>query len=213
MTAALSAKPILYHCNGGRSFRPLWALEELGLDYELRTLPFPPRLAAPEYLAENPLGTIPLLIDGDTRMRESVMIGHYLATRAGSDLAVAPDEPDYGRYLDALAYGETTLSWPQAVALLYGFFIPEDKRLPRVVDDMRARLATVFADLDQMLGSRDFIAADRFTAADISIGYAIKLSAFVGVAAFDPLPERLKHYFQRLADRPAYRRALAREET
>ena len=89
--------PILYHCAGGRSFRPLWALEELGLAYDLRVLPFPPRLTSPKYLEENPLGTIPLLIDGDVRMRESVMIGHYLATKTCSDLVVAPDEPDYAR--------------------------------------------------------------------------------------------------------------------
>jgi len=203
--------PILYHCSGGRSFRPLWALEELGLDYDLRILPFPPRFAAPEYLAENPLGTIPLLIDGDVRMRESVMIGHYLASKADSDLIVAQDEPDFARYLDALTYGETTLSWPQGVALFYGFFQPEEKRLPSVADDMRVRLAAVFADCDLMLGDREFIAADRFTMADVSVGYAIKLSAFPAVGAFDAIPARLKAYYERLTQRPAYCRALSRE--
>lgn len=202
---------ILYHCAGGRSFRPLWAMEELGLDYELRVLAFPPRLAEPAYLEENPLGTIPLLIDGATRMRESVMIGHYLAVRAGSELAVSADEPDYGRYLDALAYGETTLGWPQGMALFYGFFRPEAQRNTAVVTDMRDRLATMFADLDTMLGERAYIAADRFTMADVSIGYALKLSAFVGVAAYDATSERVKAYFDRLAERPAYRRALARD--
>ena len=49
----------LYHCDGARSFRPLWMLEELGLPYELKMLPFPPRVLAKEYLALNPLGTIP----------------------------------------------------------------------------------------------------------------------------------------------------------
>lgn len=205
------SKLILYHCQGGRSFRPLWALEELGIDYELRVLPFPPRLAAPEYLEENPLGTIPLLIDGDVRMRESVMIGHYLATKAGSDLIVAPDEPDYARYLDALAYGETTLSWPQGVALVYGYFLPEVQRLPRVADDMRTRLAAMFADCDRLLGDRPFIAAERFTMADVSIGYAIKLSNFPAVGAFDAITDRLKSYYERLTQRPAYQRALARE--
>lgn len=201
---------ILYHCVGGRSFRALWAIEELGIECELRVLPFPPRLTSPEYLAENPLGTIPLLIDHDTRMRESSMIGHYLATRAGSDLAVGPDEPDYGRYLDGLAYGETTLTWPQAVALLYGTFPPEADRLPRVVDDMKARLGVVFADLDRLLDGREWFAADRFTMADVSIGYAIKLSAFIGV--HDTLSERVRGYFKQLSAREAYQRANAPRE-
>ena len=61
----------LYHCYDARSFRPLWALCELGLAYELKMLPFPPRVFAKDYLGINPLGTIPFMIDGDTRMTES----------------------------------------------------------------------------------------------------------------------------------------------
>src|SRR6195952_5321649 len=74
---------ILYHCAAARSFRPLWTLEELGLPYDLRMLPFPPRVLAREYLALNPLGTIPLLVDGNTRMTESAAISQYLVTRYG----------------------------------------------------------------------------------------------------------------------------------
>ena len=72
---------ILYHCHDARSFRVLWALEELGLPYELRMLPFPPRVHAKSYLQENPLGTIPLMLDGATRMTESAAICHYLCVR------------------------------------------------------------------------------------------------------------------------------------
>jgi len=74
----------LYHCAAARSFRPLWALEELGLSYELKMLPFPPRVFAREYLALNPLGTVPLLVDGDTRMTESaaiLILSHAMARR------------------------------------------------------------------------------------------------------------------------------------
>ena len=49
----------LYHCEAARSFRPLWMLEELSLTYELKMLPFPPRVLAKDYLALNPLGTFP----------------------------------------------------------------------------------------------------------------------------------------------------------
>ena len=55
---------VLYHCANARSFRALWMLEELGLPYELRMLPFPPRVLQKTYLDINPLGTIPLLLDG-----------------------------------------------------------------------------------------------------------------------------------------------------
>src|SRR5690242_10196588 len=82
----------LYHCPDARSFRALWALEELGLAYTLHLLPFPPRVRSPEYLELNPLGTIPLMIDGASVMTESAAIVEYLATRYGpSELAVAAE--------------------------------------------------------------------------------------------------------------------------
>lgn len=71
-----------YHCLSARSFRPLWVLEELGLKYTLRLLPFPPRVHDKRYFDHNPLGTVPLLIDGEgpdaLRMSESAVIIQYL---------------------------------------------------------------------------------------------------------------------------------------
>ena len=111
---------VLHHCSDARSFRPLWILEEMGLPYELRMLPFPPRAAAPDYLARNPLGTIPLLEDGDARMTESAAICQYLVGRHGpSPLNVAPEEPGYAAFLNGLHFGEATLTFPQTLVLRY----------------------------------------------------------------------------------------------
>ena len=63
----------LYHSVSARSFRPLWMLEELRLPYDLKMLPFPPRLKGEAYLKINPLGTIPAFFDGATRMTESAV--------------------------------------------------------------------------------------------------------------------------------------------
>ena len=106
----------LYHCMSARSFRPLWALEELGIPYELVMLPFPPRVLARSYLDQNPLGTIPLMIHGPTRMTESVAICQYLcAVVAPTPLEVDPEENDYGAYLNYLHFGEATqVSQPQS---------------------------------------------------------------------------------------------------
>ena len=62
----------IYNCEGSRGVRPIWTLEEMGVDYEVEMLPFPPRVFKPEYLEVNILGTIPYLEDGDVRMTESV---------------------------------------------------------------------------------------------------------------------------------------------
>ncbi len=71
----------LWHCASARSLRPLWALEEMGLEYELEILPFPPRVFQREYLKVNSLGTVPFFVDGDTEMTESVAICQYLVDR------------------------------------------------------------------------------------------------------------------------------------
>ena len=61
------------------------------------------------------------MIDGETRMTESAAICQYLAERyAGPPLAVRPDEPGYGAYLNALHFGEATLTFPQTIVLRYG---------------------------------------------------------------------------------------------
>jgi glutathione S-transferase len=72
----------LYHCADARSLRPLWALEEMGLDYELINMQFPPRATYPGYLELNPLGTVPTFTDGDLVMTESSGICQYLRNAA-----------------------------------------------------------------------------------------------------------------------------------
>jgi glutathione S-transferase len=84
----------LYHVPTSRSLRVLWTLEEIGATVEVKSLGVRPRLQEPEYLAINPAGTLPALIDGDRAIYESLAICEYLAARHGSDLIVAPDEPE-----------------------------------------------------------------------------------------------------------------------
>ena len=128
----------LYHCTDARSFRPLWALEELGLDYELTVMPFPPRYRAKEFMAVNPLGTIPALVDGETFMTESAAITQYLVTKYGpSPLAVDVDDPAYGAWLNWLHFGEATLTFPQTLVLRYRQFEPGKAEV--VADDYAKR--------------------------------------------------------------------------
>ena len=159
----------LYHCADTRSFRALWALEELGLPYRLHILSFPPRLHEPGYLQENPLGTVPLLIDGDVRMTESAAIPQYLATRYGpSPLAVAPDEADYANWLDWLQRSEATLTFPQTIVLRYSQMEPEGRRLPQAVADYTQWFLSRLRHLTRSLQDREWLCSDRFTLATMS---------------------------------------------
>src|SRR6202035_2092353 len=114
-------------------------LEELGLSYELKMLPFPPRVFAKEYLGLNPLGTIPLLLDGDTRMTESAAIAQYLVMR-------------------------------------YGELEPQERRNPQVAADYTKWFFGRLRGVEAAVGKSDVLCAGRFTADDISVGYALLLA-------------------------------------
>lgn len=201
----------LWHCEDARSFRPLWALEELGLDYELKMLPFPPRFSRKDYFAENPLGTIPLLVDDDTRMTESCAMLEYLSLRhAQGRLAVAPDHAEFGTYLNWLHHGEATLTFPQTIYLRYSRMEPEERRQPQVAEDYRLWFLARLKLLEPTLSDgRQTLLKTGFTMADIAVHYAIELAVLLGLR--DDLPPETLRWFDGLTARPAYQRAKARQ--
>jgi glutathione S-transferase len=201
----------LYHCANARSFRALWTLEELGLAYELETMKFPPRFRQEGYLDLNPLGTVPTFLDGAVKMTESAAICQYLVTRYGpSSLAVAPDEADYGAYLNFLVMGEATLTFPQTVYLRYTFLEPDERKLPQAAADYTQWFASRFKAAVTLMGP-EYVCAGRFTAADISFAYAIKLANAIGLGS--AVPAAAQDYWQRLQSRPALQRAEALDGT
>jgi glutathione S-transferase len=198
---------VLHHCLSARSFRPLWMLEELGVAYELRLLPFPPRVKAREFLEVNPLGTVPALFDGATRMTESAAICQYLAARfSPGEMDVARDEPDFGPYLNYLHFGEATLTFPQTLVLRYSHFEPPERRQPQVAEDYAKWFLARLRTLEPLLAEREFLCAGRFTAADVSVGYALLLAQHLGLD--DRFTPAVQAYWQGLQARDGYRRAL-----
>lgn len=194
----------LFHCPDARSLRPLWALEEMGLEYELINMEFPPRATYPGYLDLNMLGTVPTFVDGDLVMTESSGICHYLAERYGpTDLNVGVNEIEYGEYLNWLYRSDATLTFPQTLVLRYTRLEPEERRVPQVAEDYaiwyHSRLRSVEAALE---GGKDFLVADRFTMADIAVHYALFLGTTLG------LDERYKpntrRYLETHMQRPAF---------
>jgi len=201
--------PTLYTCAGSRGLRCTWAASEAGVELDLKLLEFPPRFKAPEYLAINPLGTVPMLIDGDTRMTESCAIAHYFATRASSsDLFVATDEADFGAYLDYTYHADATLTFPQTVYMRFALF-EADKGWGDAGQAYAKWFHKRLVKIEERLGSREFLCADRFTVADICVGYALILASKVGLD--EGVPDSLKAYRERLTGREGYKRAVASE--
>ena len=196
----------LHHCVSARSFRVLWMLEEIGADYELKMLPFPPRVTAREFLKINPLGTVPAFFDGEVCMTESAAICQYLAVRAApTQLNVEPHEPEFATYLNYLHFGEATLTFPQTLVLRYTRFEKPERRAPQVANDYAKWFLSRLRTLEPLLASQPFLCG-RFTAADVSVGYALMLAEHLGLSAqFEPAATA---YWHRLQVREAFQRAL-----
>ena len=203
MTAAIK----LYHCANARSFRVLWALEELGLPYELEVMPFPPRFRVEGYKDLNPLGTVPACFIDGALMTESAAIPHVLATRFGpSELAVAADDPAYPAYMNFLFMGEATLTFPQTIHLRYTRLEPPERRVPQAAEDYALWFGARLRHAEPMLQG-DYACAERFTMADISLGYAVMLAQSIGLD--EQVTPGMAAYFERLSQRDAFQRAKA----
>ncbi|WP_353227419.1 glutathione S-transferase family protein [Novosphingobium sp.] len=201
----------LYHCADARSFRALWALHEIGLDYDLKLLAFPPRFQDRGYLDINPLGTVPFLIDGAATMSESAAIVEYLIARHAPDLlGVAVADADFAAYLNWLHFGEATLTFPQTLVLRYTRLEPT-RGLEVVAQDYARWFLVRLRHVERALtDGRAYLLGDRFTGADISVGYALLLASQLKLDdGFEPLT---RAYWQRLTDRPAYRAARAAQK-
>ena len=184
----------LYHCVSARSFRPLWMLEELQLPYQLHMLPFPPRALARSFLEQNPLGTVPLLVQGqgaeEVRMTESAAICQYLAaTHPDAGLDVPPTHPAYGAYLNWLHMSDATLTFPQTLLLRYGRFEPAERQQPQVVEDYRRWFLARLRAVEARAAQAEHLCAGRFTAADVARG--------------KPAPDLFLHAAERMGVDPA----------
>jgi glutathione S-transferase len=195
----------LFHCYNSRSLRPLWCLEEMGLDYELEIMPFPPRFEREGYLDINPLGTVPAFTDDGITLTESTGICQYLVQKYGpTPLAVRPDEPGYGDFLNWLYRSDATFTFPLALILRYTKLEPEERMNPQVVEDYTIWFFSRIRAVEAALDGKEFLVADRFTIADIAVGYVLHFGMRLG------LSERYKpnttRYLQALLQRPAFKR-------
>ena len=191
-----------------RSIRAAWVLEEMGLPYEVRHVDMLAPEREPAWLAVNSGDFLPAIQDGDVTMVESVAIMEYLMGRYGpTPLQPAPDDPSFPAYQQFLHMGEAGLATLIMVPLVSGFIAPEAER-----DNWGARWARECVERRLLLVRRQlarapYIAGDRFTAADISVTYALNLGARHAVFV---LGEAEQAYVARTTGRDAYKRASDR---
>jgi glutathione S-transferase len=191
-----------------RSMRIVWLMEEMGLEYSVRQVDMLAEGEDAEFLAVNPAKYIPAIQDGDVTMVESIAIMEYLMGRYGpTPLAPAPHDPIFPAYQQFLHLGEAGLATLMMLPVVSRYFAPETERqnwgAGWALECVERRMKLVA----QQLARSPYMAGDRFTAADISVSYALQLGQnHAGVV----LDEAEQAYLARTTGRDAFRRAMER---
>ncbi|PKQ01201.1 MAG: glutathione S-transferase family protein [Alphaproteobacteria bacterium HGW-Alphaproteobacteria-12] len=198
----------LYHCNGARSMRSLWLLHEMGIEFELKELPFSMEgLRTPEYLSISPLGRVPCLVDDGVSVFESGAIAQYLGEHYDPEgkLHRAPGHAERTEWLIWLHYAET-MAVHGASLVQQKVFIAKEDRSPVVQKLESRRLEKSLEVVDMHLKDRDYLLKSGFSAVDTNVGYSVHLAK--GFVNLDPFPNVVA-YYERISSRPAFKKAAA----
>ncbi len=197
----------IYGISASRTLRPLWMLEELGLEYEHVQTNFTGDNKQPEYLALNPNGRIPTLVDGDTVLWESLAINLYLAEKYDGGLNLKTVE-DRGRAIQWSFWAMLETEKPLLEFLFNTLILPPDQRDAAACEAAVAELQAPMRVLDDALEGREFLVGNSFSAADLNVAAVFSWAV---PAKFD-LSEfpNLSRWLMACISRPAARAALAK---
>ena len=191
-----------------RSIRVVWVLEEMGLPYRVRQVDMLAAERDPAFLAINPADYIPAMQDGDVTMVESIAIMEYLMARYGpTPLAPAASDPTFPAYQQFLQLGEAGLATLMMPVVVSRFLTPASERENWGATWCLAALQKRLQLVRRRLARSPYLAGEAFTAADISVTYALYLGLkHCGVT----LNDAEQAYLARTTGRDAYKRAMAR---
>lgn len=209
----------LHHLDQSRSFRILWALEELGLDYDIKFYHRQPNFSAPNELKLiHPLGKAPILTDAEQTIAESAVILEYLQQHYDLQAQFQPQQTSAQQaYQYWMHYAEGSLM-PLLVMQLVLTKVPQ--QVPWLVRPVankisagikagfiQPRLKDHIAYLEAYLSEHDYFAGD-FSFADIQMSFPLQaLQSRTG--------HRYPHiaaYLARVEQRPAFQSAREREQ-
>jgi len=199
----------VHHLRISQSERIVWLCEELGLDYELKLYNRREdnRLAPDEYKALHPMGIAPVIEDGELVLGESGAIIDYILAKYGNGrLVPAVDSPDFPDHLFwyHFANGTFMTNGMMAIAAMQA---GADEMPPFVAD----RTQKAWSMVEARLGEADYFGGSELTTADIMMGFQLTTSRAFNDMTIDHMPN-LKDYLQRIGQREAYQRAMAKAE-
>jgi len=212
---------IVHHLENSRSQRILWLLEELGVQYRVKRYARDPdtKLAPATLRKVHPLGKSPVITDGDVTVAESGAIIEYLVDTHGGDSGLRPPRgTEEGRqYTYWLHYAEGSAMPPLLLSLIFRkmpdapmpFFVrPVVRGIADKVQQsfVKPQLALHLDFMEAELGRRSWFTGETFTAADIQMSFPLEAAAAGGLLG--TARPKLQDFVERIAERPAYQRAL-----
>lgn len=196
----------VHHLGKSQSERIVWLCEELEIAYELKHYARAPVMAPEDYRALHPVGSAPVITDGDVTLAESGAVVDWIIAKHGDGrLSVPKDDPAFADYLYWFHFANGTLQ-PAFMRLMVSSRLnaPEDhpalklgqQRMQRILGLMDARLAQV-----------PYLVGDQLTAADIMTVFSLTTMRHFQPYDLTPYP-CIQQYLVRISARPAYQRAM-----
>ena len=200
----------VHHLGKSQSERIVWLCEELGIPYELKhtARDSVTMLAPADYKALHPIGSAPVITDGDLVLAESGAIVEYIIAKHGNGrLALPASHPDFASYLYWLHFANGTLQANMGrLMILNRLKLADDN--PTLMGT-KARVDRAFDLVNARVGQTDYLAGSAFTTADIMMGFSLTTMRYFQPYDLTPFPHLLR-YLARFGARPAYQRAMAK---
>lgn len=195
----------VHHLGKSQSERIVWLCEELDIAYELKHYARAPVMAPDDYRALHPIGSAPVITDGEVTLAESgAVVEWIIAKHGGGRLAVSKDDPAFADYLYWFHFANGTLQ-PGFMRLMISsrFNPPEDHPALKLGQQ---RMQRILSMMDARLGKVPYLAGE-FSAADIMTVFSLTTMRHFQPYDLSPYPN-IQRYLARIGARPAYQRAM-----
>jgi glutathione S-transferase len=190
----------LYEFPPTRSIRARWTLQELDVPFESILVDLRAKAhQRPEFLKVNPAGKIPVLVDGDLVLNESVAIVLYLAEKYPSKRLLPSGAKGRAEVYRWALFAATELEQPLWRIARHTALYPEDERLPADVKIASREFKQMAAVVEEHMRDREFVVGDHVTVADFVLAYTLDWGDQAGLLEEFP---RLLAYVERMYERP-----------
>jgi glutathione S-transferase len=193
-----------------RAFRALWVAMELGLDFEHLPIEIGDAGAkSPEFLAINPNGRLPVIVDGGFVLFESLAITLYLAKKHGLGTLYPAKLEDEAKAWQWSFWAIAEVDRGVNIWSLHAVRLPPEERNAALREEALKVIASPFKVLDAAVAKLPYLLGDTFTVADLNAAAVISRAVDMDLSAVP----HLKAWLTRCLDRPAARKALALKTT